>query len=68
MDINDVVTQFKNNTLVVEDVYADYSLDGTYADITVCGPYGKELCTCTLSIAELDALKDDLNISEFAEY
>lgn len=61
MNFNDCVTGFINNCVpVIEDVLVESSLDGTSHHVTLCGPYGIELCDETISDSELRQLKDDL--------
>ena len=59
MDINTLITKYRNEEIIVEDVVIEPSFDGTTAEVTICGPYGMELTTATLADCELDSLKEE---------
>ena len=59
MEINTLITKYNEGSVIVEDVIIEPSFDGTYAEVTICGPYGMELTTATLADCELDSLKNE---------
>lgn len=65
MDINTLITQYQNNEIVIEDVVLDYDMDGTSVHVTLCGPYGLELCDETIAHNEIDSLKETLKDVNF---
>lgn len=59
MGFNDALEQYSNDKLKIEDVIYTVSRDRTRFNVTLCGPFGKELVTADICDATFEDLMTD---------